>query len=157
MLTKAVEQSSGTIVITDRQGTIEYVNPQFAVTTGYTVKEALGRNPRILSSGEQSPEFYAEMWRTISSGRNWQGEFHNRRKDGTLYWELARISPITDPRGQVTHYVAIKDDITRQKQALDELKSYSAALQSANARLAELNRVAERAVRQERVPGQYEP
>jgi signal transduction histidine kinase len=100
----------------------------------------------MLCSGEQSPSFYAEMWETISSGRNWHGEFLNRRKDGTLYWESATISPIADQQGRITHFVAIKDDISQQKQAMEELKSYAAALQSANTRLAELNRLAERAV-----------
>ena len=146
MLTKAVEQSSSTIVITNRKGDIEYANPQFAVTTGYSVAEALGRNPRLINSGDQTPEFYADMWKTISSGRNWHGEFHNRRKDGTKYWESATISPIFGPHDDITHFVAIKDDVTQQKIAMEELQSYAEALQAANARLAELNRMAERAV-----------
>ena len=114
-LERAVEQSPATVVITDTAGTIEYVNPKFTELTGYSVAEVLGQNPRVLKSGEQPPEFYTEMWRTIASGREWRGEFHNRKKSGELFWEFASISPVRDRDGTVTHYVAVKEDITERK------------------------------------------
>jgi PAS domain S-box-containing protein len=114
-LTRAVEQSPATVVITDTEGTIEYVNPKFTSLTGYTLEEVVGQNPRVLKSGEQSPEFYRNLWDTIRAGREWRGEFHNRRKDGTLFWEFASISPVRDRDGVVTHYVAVKEDVTERK------------------------------------------
>jgi len=115
-LSRAVEQSASAIVITDRNGTIEFVNPAFTRITGYTQAEAIGQNPHILKSNYHPPEFYREMWRTLTGGQVWQSEIHNKRKDGVLYWESATISPIRDELGQITHYVAVKDDITKQKQ-----------------------------------------
>ncbi len=109
---RALEQSGNTIVITDIHGDIEYVNPHFVASTGYTVEEALGQNTRIMKSGEQDPKSYQELWQTILSGHIWRGDFHNRRKDGTLFWERATIAPIQDDNGKVTHYVAVKEDIT---------------------------------------------
>ena len=135
-LTQAVEQSANTVVITDLEGHIEYANPKFVETTGYTVEEALGQNPRILKSGEQSDAYYRELWQTITSGREWRGEFHNKRKDGTLYWELASIAPIYDAQGQMTHFIAAKEDITERKRAED-------ALRRSNQELALLNRAAQ--------------
>ncbi len=111
----AVEQSPSSVVITDIHGRIEYVNPKFTEVTGYSREEALGRNPRILKSGEMSPQEYSAMWKTLTAGREWRGEFHNRRKDGGLFWEFASISPIKNDRGEITHYVAIKEDITERK------------------------------------------
>lgn len=116
-LSHAVEQSPAVVVITDLEGTIEYVNPKFSEITGYARSEAVGRNPRILKSGEMSSDAYHELWATIISGREWRGEFHNRRKDGSLYWEYASISPIRDADGNITHYLAIKEDITDRKKA----------------------------------------
>ncbi|MEW5700879.1 MAG: PAS domain S-box protein [Candidatus Zixiibacteriota bacterium] len=116
-LSRAVEQSPVSVVITDLEGSIEYVNPKFEALTGYTADEARGRNPRILKSGETPADTYRQMWETIKSGQVWRGEFHNKKKNGELYWESASISPITDPSGQITHYVAVKEDITAQKQA----------------------------------------
>jgi len=103
-------------VITDCAGNIEYVNPKFIQVTGYTLAEALGKNPRILKSGEMSPEAYVVLWQTITAGKEWSGEFHNKKKNGELYWESASISPIRDLAGRVTHYVAVKEDITARKQ-----------------------------------------
>jgi PAS domain S-box-containing protein len=114
-LSRAVEQSSSTVVITDLAGCIEYANPKFTETTGYALEEAIGQNPRVLKSGTQPVEFYADLWATISSGRQWRGEFCNRKKNGELYWESASISPIRDASGEITHYVAIKDDITERR------------------------------------------
>ncbi len=119
-LLRAVEQSTASIVITDRDGRIEYANPRAAETTGYSPAELLGQNPRVLKSGEMSPEEYRKLWETIASGADWKGEFHNRRKDGSLYWESAIISPIRDDRGMVTHYVAVKEDITERKRMEEE-------------------------------------
>ncbi len=114
-LSTTVEQSPASTVITDVNGTIEYVNKKFEETTGYSKVEALGQNPRILKSGLMPDDFYREMWETITSGREWHGEFSNKRKDGTLFWESASISPMTDSNGVITHYVALKEDITEKK------------------------------------------
>ncbi len=114
-LSRAVEQSPVSVIITDTDGSIEYVNPKFTQVTGYSSDEVLGMNPRILKSGELSREVYREMWETITAGREWRGEFHNRKKDGELFWEFASISPIFDEQGRITHFVAVKEDITVRK------------------------------------------
>ena len=134
-LTQAVEQSANTVVITDLEGCIEYVNPKFVETTGYTVEEAVGQNPRILKSGEQSDAYYEDLWQTITSGQEWRGEFHNKRKDGKLYWELASIAPIYDAQGQMTHFIAIKEDITERRRAEEALHQHTAELQTRNEEL----------------------
>ena len=115
-LNKAIEHSPVSVVITDTTGTIQYVNPKFCQVTGYTAEEAIGQNPRVLKSGHQSPEFYRSMWQTLSAGRDWQGEFHNRKKNGELYWELAFIAGVKDKQGVITHYIAVKEDITDRRQ-----------------------------------------
>lgn len=122
-LAVAVEQSPTSIVITDLEGWITYVNPKFTELTGYSREESIGQNPRILQSGHTRPEEYQEMWETISSGRAWRGEFHNRKKNGELYWEQALISPVFDERGNVSSYIAIKEDITEHKQMLETLQA----------------------------------
>lgn len=116
-LSRAVEHSSNTIVITDIRGRIEYVNPKFTQLTSYTAEEALGQNPRILKSGKTSLEEYVQLWKTITSGGEWQGEFCNIKKNGESYWEQASISPVKNEEGEITHFIAIKEDITRRKQA----------------------------------------
>ncbi len=116
-LSIAVEQSPASIVITDKAGTIEYVNPRFSQITGYTREEAIGQNPRLLKSGKTTPTVYAELWQTITSGREWQGEFYNKKKNGEFFWESATISPITDAAGAITHFMGIKEDVTARKQA----------------------------------------
>ena len=116
-LSRAVEHSPASVVITDTKGTIEYVNPAFTRVTGYAREEVIGQNPRILKSGESPPETYAALWDAITHGREWHGEFHNRRKDGTLYWEFASISPIVDADGCTTHFIAVKEDMTSRKEA----------------------------------------
>ena len=121
-LTRAVEQSGSLIVITDTAGTIEYVNPQVAETTGYAAGELIGQNPRILKSGETSQPDYERLWSTITAGGNWRGEFHNKRKDGTLYWVAASISPVIDPDGTITHFVGIEEDVTQQKETETKLR-----------------------------------
>ena len=119
-LSRAVAQSPSSIVITDREGRIEYVNPHFEKVTGYTSAEAVGQNPRILKSGIIGPEIYRKLWRAISTGGEWRGELCNRRKDGRLFWEYAAISGLKDEDGQVGHYVAVKEDITERKRAESE-------------------------------------
>lgn len=114
-LSRAVEQSPVSVVITDTDGTIHYVNPKFEALTGYTAAEALGQNPRILSSGATPPEGYQDLWRTITSGRTWTGELQNKKKNGELFWEHASIGPVTDPDGQIRHFLAVKEDITERK------------------------------------------
>ncbi len=114
-LTAAVEQSPVAIVVTDADARMEYVNPRFLEMTGYSEAEVLGSTPRMLKSGEVVPAVYEEMWKTISAGLTWRGELVNRRKNGELYWESATISPIRDGGGRITHYVALKEDVTRRK------------------------------------------
>lgn len=121
ILSRAVEQSPVSIVITDPNGNIEYVNPKFEQVTGYTSAEAIGKNPRILSGGSKPVEEYREMWATLTAKKVWHGEFLNRCKDGTLLWESASISPILDEQGTVTHFVAIKENITERKRIESEL------------------------------------
>jgi PAS domain S-box-containing protein len=121
MFSLAVEQSPASIVITDISGTIEYVNPRFCKITGYSYEEAIGKNPRILKSGVFSKEHYEELWNTIASGNEWRGEMHNRKRNGELYWEFASISPIKNPSGKITHYLAVKEDITERKIAEQKL------------------------------------
>ncbi len=114
-LSKAVAQSPVSIVITDKDGNIEYVNPKFTEMTGYMYSEAIGKNPRILKAGTKTENEYKELWDTILSGNIWKGEFQNKRKDGTLFWESASISPIKDKKGNITQFVAVKEDITVKK------------------------------------------
>lgn len=113
-LSVAVEQSPVSIVITDLKGLIVYVNQKFETSSGYTRAEVIGQNPRILKSGQMKPEEYRKLWLTISSGKQWTGRFHNRRKDGTLYWESSVIMPITADDGHIVQYIAIKEDITEK-------------------------------------------
>ncbi|NPE31380.1 ABC transporter substrate-binding protein [Methanococcoides sp. SA1] len=125
-LSEAVEQSHNTIVISDLDGNIEYVNPAFSRVTGYTSEEAIGQNPRILQSGYHDDDFYRVMWDTLTHNGMWQGEICNKRKDGSLYWEFATISTVKDVTGETTHYVAVKEDISDRKKAeSDRLEHYN--------------------------------
>ncbi|MEI6702412.1 MAG: response regulator [Deltaproteobacteria bacterium] len=119
-LSRAVEQCSVTIVITDVEGTIEFVNPKFTELTGYTAEEAIGQNPRLLKSGETPPETFVKLWSTISEGKTWEGEFINKSKDGHLFWERASISAIRDDNGVITHYLAVKEDITEKNRIMEQ-------------------------------------
>ena len=121
MLSRAVEQSPACVVITDPQGSIEYVNPKFTQLTGYTLEEALGKNPRLLKSGLTPAATYRQLWDTVLRGGEWHGEFANKKKNGDLYWESASITPIKDSQGLITHLVAVKEDITERKRAEAEL------------------------------------
>jgi len=132
MLSRAVENSPATVVITDYFGTIQYVNPKFSEITGYRPEEAIGKNPRILNAGLQSQEFYTELWETINSGREWRGEFCNRKKNGEIHWESASISPIRDESGHTTHFVAVKEDITERKLIAEELQRAKESAEAGN-------------------------
>jgi PAS domain S-box-containing protein len=121
-LSRAVEQGPGMVMITDPSGVIEYVNPKVLEVTGYASDEMIGQNPRLLKSGERSTEDYAELWRTISAGKQWHGDFRNQRKDGSRYWVSASISPIKGDDGRITHYVAVQEDISVRKQAEQVLR-----------------------------------
>ncbi len=138
-LSRAIEASPVSVVVTNHEGTIEYVNPNFCEVTGYNQEEAIGQNPQILSSGEQPPEFYKDMWETITSGGTWKGEFANKKKNGEIYWENASISPIKNSQGKITHYVAVKEDISEQKEMEKALRQeqqrLDMALKGANAGL----------------------
>ena len=116
-LSQAVEQSPASVVITNLNGDIEYVNSKFVEVTGFSFEEVYGENPRILKSGKQSPATYKELWNTISAGREWQGEFENRKKNGELFWESVSISPIRNKDGKITHFLAVKEDVTKRKNA----------------------------------------
>ncbi|MEZ5065375.1 MAG: PAS domain S-box protein [bacterium] len=115
LLSAALEATSYPIVITDASGIISWVNPAFTVLTGYSREEVIGANPKVLKSGEHSPEFYRDLWATIRRGEIWRSEFVNRRKDGTLYTEEGTITPVRDEAGQISHFVAVKQDITEKK------------------------------------------
>lgn len=137
-LSRAVEQSPSAIVIVDREGRIEYVNPTFTRLTGYSTEELHGRNPSILKTGHTTPEEYRELWEVISSGQVWQGEFLNRRKNGDQYWEEASISPITRSDGTITHFVGIKQDISLRKRTEDELRASRHELRALSAHLVQV-------------------
>jgi PAS domain S-box-containing protein len=121
-LSVAVEQSPASILITDTAGTIEYVNPHFTALTGYTELEAVGQTPGILKTGETTAAEYRILWETILGGGEWRGEFHNRKKNGELYWEQALIAPIRDTTDTITHFIAIKEDVTERKQLEGQLR-----------------------------------
>ncbi|WP_232364048.1 GGDEF domain-containing response regulator [Desulforapulum autotrophicum] len=134
-LSQAVEQSGSTILITDLNGVIEFVNPAFTHVTGYTPEEAVGKSTSILKSGMHPPEFYKNLWDTIISGDTWKGQIINRKKDGELYWESATISPVMGKDGNITHYSAVKEDITSRKKAEKLLKETQKRLETANQKL----------------------
>ncbi|MFA6317741.1 MAG: PAS domain S-box protein [Elusimicrobiota bacterium] len=121
-LSRALDQSPTIVVITDAKGGIEFVNPRFTEVTGYSFDEAVGRNPRFLKSGETPPEEYRRLWEAIMAGGVWKGELHNKRKDGTLYWERASISAVRDASGALIGFLGIKEDITAHKEMREELR-----------------------------------
>ena len=140
----AIEHGPVSVVITDADGRIEYVNPKFSETTGYAPEEVVGRTPSILKSGETPPEVFAGMWRDLRAGREWHGELLNRKKDGGLFWEDTSIAPLRDERGRITHFVAAKEDVTARKRAEQRVRESNAELERRVAertrRLAESNR-----------------
>ena len=141
-LSRAVESSPTSIVITGTDGNIQYVNPKFTQVTGYTIEEAYGKNTSILKTDQTPVGTHSDLWKTITEGHEWSGEFCNRKKSGELYWELASISPIQDEDGTITHYVAVKEDITDRKRAQDALIiAYDQALEASRAKSQLLARV----------------
>ncbi len=120
-LSQAVEQSPNTIIITDLDGTIVYVNAAFELATGYTKAEAIGKNPRLFQSGKTPKNYYDEMWKELLGGNIWRGEFINKRKNGSEYIEAVKVAPIFQPNGRITHYMAIKEDISEKKYAEERL------------------------------------
>jgi PAS domain S-box-containing protein len=126
---RAIEQSGSSVVITDAAGNIEYANPKFEEVSGYALEEVIGKTPRVLKSGRQRPEFYDKLWKTISSGQIWNGIFHNRKKDGSLFWESATIAPVMDQNGAVINYVAIKEDISTRREVEEQLRKLSQAVE----------------------------
>jgi PAS domain S-box-containing protein len=150
-LSQAIEQSSESIVITNTQADIEYVNEIFLCNTGYTREETVGKNPRILKSGKTPPDIYASLWNTLAQGHTWKGEFVNRRKNGEEYVEFAVITPIRRTDGAITHYVAVQEDITERKRIGEELDRYRQRLEElVAARMAELAEAKEAAERANR-------
>jgi PAS domain S-box-containing protein len=120
-LSRSVEQTPAMVVITDLDGRIEYVNPKFTRTTGYSLEEIKGKNPRILQSGKTPLETYNNLWKTIKAGNDWSGEFLNKNKNGELYWESASIFPLKDDKGEITHFIGMKEDITERKKMEQDL------------------------------------
>ena len=138
-LSMAIDQSPVSVAIADLQGRLEWVNEEFVRSTGYSRDEALGQNPRILQSGSTPPETYAAMWEALTQGQPWRGVLYNKRKDGSLYTEMARLSPIRQADGTVTHYMATKEDITEKSRLTKELEQYREHLEElVRSRTAEL-------------------
>jgi len=129
ILSYAINQTASVVMITDKNGLIEYVNQRFCKITGYSSEEVIGRNPRFLSYGSKSPEEYKQLWDTISSGKEWKGEFHNKKKNNESFWEMASITPVKNERGVITHFIAIKEDITEKKQTEEQINKLSQAVQ----------------------------
>jgi PAS domain S-box-containing protein len=131
-LSSVIEQSPSMIFITDTDGMIEYANPQFEELTGYTPEEAIGRNPRILKSEDTPPEVFEDLWKDILSGRNWHSEIKNKRKDGTNFWASVSISPIRTAGDEISHFVAVHEDITERRETEERLKEAKEQAEVAN-------------------------
>ncbi len=130
-LLRGIQQSPAIVIITDIEGRIEFVNDKFCEITGYTVAEVIGKNPRILSSGEKTKEEYAELWNTILSGKVWYGELHNKKKSGEYYWQYASISPVFDEKGTIINFIAVNEDITERKKVESALQKDEMILRTA--------------------------
>jgi PAS domain S-box-containing protein len=139
-ISRAIDHSPASVVITDTQGAIEYVNPKFTQVTGYTFDEVRGQNPRVLKSGEMPEETYRKLWATITAGNEWRGELHNKKKNGELFWEAASISPVRSPDARITHYVGVKEDITEQKRMEAAARVHVHQLEALRATTADLTR-----------------
>lgn len=122
---KAFEASNVVMIITDEKANVQTVNPEFTLVTQFTEKEAIGQNANIFKSGFHDREFYSKLWNTVNRGETWKGEFLNRKKDGTLYWERTSIAPIKNERNIITNFVAIREDITKQKELAEQLEKLS--------------------------------
>ena len=140
-LSSAVEQSPVSVVITDTNGNIEYVNPKFSQITGYSSDEAINKNPRILKSNTKTKDDYRQLWETISSGHEWHGEFLNIKKNGESYYETASISPVFSENGQIAHYIAVKEDITSRKKDEIQIKTLSTALEQSPSMIVITNKI----------------
>ena len=123
MLLSAIEQSPSSIIITDKNGDIVYVNTKFSDLTGYSYNEVIGKNPRILKSGKLSKIYFKKLWETITAGSEWHGEFHNKKKNKEHYWGLASVSPVRNASGTITHFIGIEEDITKEKQTMEMLNN----------------------------------
>jgi PAS domain S-box-containing protein len=121
LFTRAIQQSPVSVVITDKNGRIEYVNPKFTEVSGYTLEDVYGLNPRLGQKGAHPEGFYENLWNTILSGKDWSGEFHNSKKNGESFWETATISPLLRDDGEISHFIAVKEDITEKKKILEDL------------------------------------
>ncbi len=137
----AVQQSANDIVFTDLDGRIIFVNDAFEKITGYTAEDVLGKTPRMLQSGVHTDDFYEKLWETISHGRVWKGEFYNKRKDGSFFWEKATITPILDEEGSPRFYIAVKEDITEKKKIEEDLELQTAYAERARAEAESANRL----------------
>ena len=153
---KAVEQSPVAIVITNYRAEIEYCNSAMCASSGYSMSELIGQNPRVLKSGELPDGIYEDLWQTLAARKNWQGTLHNRRKNGELYWESVSISPIIDEHGEVTHYLGIKEDITKRMQLMEQVERYRQHLEeTVRERTAELSAALEAALIADRTKDQF--
>ena len=153
-LSTAIEQSPVSVIITDLKGNIEYVNEKFVELTGYSKEETVGQNPRVLKSGTTPATEYKKMWNTIKAGKEWNGIFFNKKKNGELFWESANISPIRNSEGKITHYVAIKEDITERVKVRNELEMHRNRLEELvrlrTKELDETNRKLEKEIQKEK-------
>jgi PAS domain S-box-containing protein len=131
-LSRAIEQSPVSVIITNKEGDIEYINPKFTSLTGYGRDEVIGKNPRFLKSESTSQEEYKTLWKTILSGGEWHGEFKNKKKNGDNYFELASISPIFNDSGKITHYIAVKEDITDRKRGENDLRKFMKGIENSS-------------------------
>jgi len=137
-LSRAVEHSASSIMITDKNGIIEYINPRFCEVTGYSEAEAIGQTPSIISTKETPPACHQELWSTILAGKNWHGETFNRTKNGAYYWSLMSISPVMDDNGEISHFISVSEDITTQKDQqikIEKIALYDPLTGLANRRL----------------------
>ena len=132
-LSTAIEQSANTVIITNSNAEIEYANPYFTNLTGYSLDEVIGKNPDIQKSGIHTTQFYKDLWDTILKGEKWTGEFYNKKKNGDYYWESATITPILDEKGNITNFLAIKEDITERKKQQEALELSEKKLSELNA------------------------
>ncbi len=120
-----MEKNPASIVFTDNAGNIQYTNLKFKELSGYAFDEVYQKNPNVLKSGEMRCKGYKDLWDTINSGRNWSGEFHNKKKDGSLYWVYASISPIFNSKGEIIRYLGIQEDISDRKELMKQLEQKS--------------------------------